>query len=211
MRNAHSARQRGYLVEFRILGLLIVIAALSLMNYLFGGDTMVAIIGLLAAGLMMIAILSWLNALPSSIRKMIAPVWWWIGPDSALKVLTKSLRATKRNSVTTGTLAKLGELENLHINDKKDGETALHLVIRQFPSFETELDGIVSLLLRHGADPNARTDYGETPLLYATFYGAPAVVNQLLLKAGADPDIADNRGRAPRAMAQTANTPQQAD
>lgn len=51
----------------------------------------------------------------------------------------------------------------------------------------------VELLLKHGADPNARDKDGRTPLHYVAFNGHVEIV-KVLLEHGADPRIADNGG-----------------
>ena len=54
----------------------------------------------------------------------------------------------------------------------------------------------VSLLLEYGADPNAKTRYGETVLHRAASKGLEATVHKLL-KAGADPNARMEGGDAP--------------
>lgn len=56
------------------------------------------------------------------------------------------------------------------------------------------------ILLRYGADVNARGDQGYTPLHYAARMGN-TVVAELLLKQGADAKLKDDRGRTPLELA----------
>lgn len=51
---------------------------------------------------------------------------------------------------------------------------------------------IVGILLRHGADPNIRTQENRTPLLTAAYHGNTEVV-RLLIEAGADVNVAETR------------------
>jgi ankyrin repeat protein len=55
----------------------------------------------------------------------------------------------------------------------------------------------LQLLLEHGADPNAKTQQGATPLLVAASANGTAGVIALLLDKGAEPDTGDNRGVTP--------------
>lgn len=81
----------------------------------------------------------------------------------------------------------------------KCGRTALHLACLrdaallgrcQFPS-----PHLTEVLLKLGADPNDRDDYGNTPLhLAAEAKPCPASVPQILLNYGADIDLANNYG-----------------
>ena len=64
-------------------------------------------------------------------------------------------------------------------------KAALHLAA------ESGKEGKTDLLLKYGADPNVRDNFGQTPLHLA---GRTSVI-KLLLKYGADPKAKDNRGR----------------
>lgn len=55
---------------------------------------------------------------------------------------------------------------------------------------------LASLLLKHGADPNARADLGQSPLHMAVLAGQPASV-PCLLSSGADPNLAAHNGMTP--------------
>ena len=72
-----------------------------------------------------------------------------------------------------------------------NGETILHSAASR-----TDNPTIVVLLLEAGADPNARNDWGGTPL-HRGVYNSNPVVTAHLLAAGADPNIRDNDGQTP--------------
>jgi cytohesin len=55
---------------------------------------------------------------------------------------------------------------------------------------------VAKLLLRHGADPNAKAKYGATPLHVAASEGHVDVA-KLLLEHGADPNAQDKHGNTP--------------
>ena len=58
------------------------------------------------------------------------------------------------------------------------------------------LGGVKAWLLNMGADPNSRSESGQTPLHYASFQGFGPIA-QLLLENGADPDARDAKGWTP--------------
>ena len=51
----------------------------------------------------------------------------------------------------------------------------------------------VAALISHGADVNARKEYGETPLMQASYWGYAKVV-EALLDAGADKELKATSG-----------------
>jgi hypothetical protein len=59
---------------------------------------------------------------------------------------------------------------------------------------------MVDMLLRSGADKDAKSDRGCTPMNLAAFHGHAAVV-KLLLAAGADKNLANDSGTLPIAAA----------
>ena len=59
---------------------------------------------------------------------------------------------------------------------------------------------IMNLLLEHGADPNAQSDDGDTPLLDAVRYGSKDAVETLLAR-GANVNIKNKSGETPLALA----------
>ena len=78
----------------------------------------------------------------------------------------------------------------IHARDKA-GWTPLHWA----PTGHNFDDGsVLRLLLEHGADINAQTLQGSTPLLLAAMYRAPGVV-RLLLEHGADVEVKNNSGQ----------------
>ena len=56
---------------------------------------------------------------------------------------------------------------------------------------------VVAFLLDHGADVNARDQFGDTPLIVACAKGNAATA-ALLLARGADPSLKDQEGRTAR-------------
>ena len=74
-----------------------------------------------------------------------------------------------------------------------DGATPLHWVAY---TSRRQQESIIELLIAHGADPNARDDFGQTPLHAAAFEGELRAV-KLLLQAGADPSIQDMSSETP--------------
>jgi ankyrin repeat protein len=77
---------------------------------------------------------------------------------------------------------------------KNGGFTALHSAIADDEGLVTK--DIVRMLLDAGADPNARSASGGTPLHTAAFTGNIPVID-MLLAAGASPDAADDKGKTP--------------
>jgi len=72
----------------------------------------------------------------------------------------------------------------------RDGTSALHWAVLQ------DRRDLIELLLRAGANPNAKNRYGVTPLSVACENGSQAIVDALL-KAGADPNVALVSGETP--------------
>ena len=58
-------------------------------------------------------------------------------------------------------------------------------------------DVAVEMLLKHGANPNARNPNGETPLHWAAYRLADADIFDLLLRYKADPNVRSNNARTP--------------
>lgn len=101
---------------------------------------------------------------------------------------------------------------NARFADPATAETALHSALTNDDRLKYDL--VVKVLLRAGADPNARTLPGaatgsfmrdcrtraESPLHRAAAFGSTATI-QLLLDAGADPRLQDCHGDTPLAWA----------
>lgn len=58
------------------------------------------------------------------------------------------------------------------------------------------------ILIKNGADVNARNEAGKTPLHYAASHGQTEIVRRLL-EAGADPDVKDKNNYTPLLLAST--------
>jgi ankyrin repeat protein len=67
---------------------------------------------------------------------------------------------------------------------------------------------MVKLLLRHGADVNARDRLNWTPLHYAAFTGTNPRAILLLLRSGADTAAENSDGRTPAMVARYNRRPQ---
>lgn len=68
-----------------------------------------------------------------------------------------------------------------------NGDAPLH-----FAAYNGD-DATVNILLKHGAEPNARNKHGQSPLHKAALYGSVEVA-QALIYAGADPKLPDAYG-----------------
>ena len=77
---------------------------------------------------------------------------------------------------------------------KPAGFTALHSAVADDAG--TEVKELVGVLLAAGADPNARSASGGSPLHTAGFTGN-LTVTEMLLAAGADPQAVDAKGLTP--------------
>ena len=71
------------------------------------------------------------------------------------------------------------------------GTTPLHSAARSSGVVEVEV------LLKAGADVNAKTASGETPLHFAAANNPSPTVLKILIKAGADPRAINNEGKTP--------------
>ena len=78
---------------------------------------------------------------------------------------------------------------------KPAGFTPLHSAVAD-DSSSTDVDNLVKMLLDAGADPNARSASGGTPLHTAGFTGNVTVV-RMLLEAGGDANATDGKGFTP--------------
>ncbi len=81
-----------------------------------------------------------------------------------------------------------------HMASKPAGFTPLHSAVADDAG--TEVKELVRMLIDAGADANARSASGGTPLHTAGFTGNAAVA-EMLLAAGADPEATDAKGLTP--------------
>ena len=88
----------------------------------------------------------------------------------------------------------LEEGADVNIPETFFGRTPLHESISGTPV--DSVNGITLKLLAHGADPNARSRFGGTPLHTAAYEHGPAVI-RVLVEAGADPSVLDDDGESP--------------
>lgn len=87
---------------------------------------------------------------------------------------------------------------NVNIQDKI-GHTALHVARRL--SYKDGYPDIIKLLIDHGADVNARTSRGQTPIFilfdYNNNFESVLKITQYLISNGADINIQNNDGWTP--------------
>ena len=87
------------------------------------------------------------------------------------------------------------------INDKNSIKwTALHIACRNSAKGQFSTNEMVEFLLKHGADPNVKDNYGYTPLHHASWYSnseSSLETVESLLRNGADPNAKDICGWTP--------------
>ena len=88
---------------------------------------------------------------------------------------------------------------------KPAGFTPLHSAVADDAG--TDVKELVQMLIDAGADPNARSASGGTPLHTAGFTGN-VPVTEMLLAAGADPGVTDVRGLTPLDHAREKGNPE---
>jgi ankyrin repeat protein len=82
-----------------------------------------------------------------------------------------------------------------------DLDTPLHVAVSYLSVSDEETRiKMIELLLKSGANVNAKNHFNETPLCEAAFLSGPNVVKELLAK-GADPSIRNTDGKSPLDMA----------
>lgn len=96
------------------------------------------------------------------------------------------------DAIATDDRSRLGGIIKAVDPDMGDkfGRTMAHVVAQSGPAWAIDMLG------KAGADLNARTNWGSTPLAYAAS-GNNAAAIVALRSHGADPALADNRGRKP--------------
>ena len=90
----------------------------------------------------------------------------------------------------------LGYLFTMADYDQDNNITPLHLMMTEFDDDEAQHIQFLQFLVSHGADVNARTKYGNTPLDYAIFENKIEFV-QFLLSHGVDVNAKDDCGGTP--------------
>jgi ankyrin repeat protein len=88
----------------------------------------------------------------------------------------------------------LGNLERAIENDADVNAAYAGITALSMAAIENEDPEAVALLIRHGADVNARNIWGSTALLEAILNDANQEVIRILLEANADVDVKDQRG-----------------
>ena len=91
---------------------------------------------------------------------------------------------------------------DVRLASRPAGFTPLHSAVADDGG--TAVQEIVHALLDAGADPNARSASGGTPLHTAAFTGNVSVM-RMLLAAGGDPTVADKKGQTPLDIARERN------
>lgn len=82
-----------------------------------------------------------------------------------------------------------------------DLDTPLHVAVSYLSVSDDETRiKMIELLLKSGANVNAKNHFNETPLFEAAFLSGPNIVKELLAK-GADPSIRNTDGKSPLDMA----------
>jgi hypothetical protein len=153
------------------------------LDFLFGTGTGGALFGGLFLLLVVVALCAFVYDRAKSLAGwMRERLWWWRGPDSAIRAILRWREKDWRHPA--GLIEVLRALPDCQVNARSlDGETALHAAIRLNSFLGAELMPVVEHLLAAGADRNAPDRYdGKTPLDYVAFYGAPAEIAARLSK-----------------------------
>ena len=79
--------------------------------------------------------------------------------------------------------------------------TPLHRAVWDESGDGPSILAAVLKLLKAGADVNAKTSNGRTPLHWAAQHNPTLAVLEVLIKAGADPRAIDSKGRTPHNVA----------
>ena len=95
-------------------------------------------------------------------------------------------------SLAEGLISKGAKVDELPSDS--DGKTALHLAA------EFDYPDVIRVLVKHGAQINARGNDRETPLHTAVSCGSPLAI-RVLLELGADTEIKNWQGRSPAHLA----------
>lgn len=105
---------------------------------------------------------------------------------------TEYLPSELRVAATEGDLNRVQELLSRGVDVNRPLGSKSNSVLNR--AIEGGNAAVVAAVLDAGADPNAISETGMTPLFFATFFGNPAIV-QLLIKHGARTDVVEERHR----------------
>ncbi len=120
-------------------------------------------------------------------------------PNSGNEVGYTMLMAAARGASQLVIRTLLSKGASATIADTR-GFTAMHWAVAQSTTESGRQVACVRALLDAGADPNARSLDGGTPLMNAAWFGDPESVEELL-RRGADRSAADDEGRTARDLA----------
>lgn len=106
-----------------------------------------------------------------------------INPDVALEMILNGEIDAFKDFVVRNPSA-------INMKDRQNGNVPLHIAVSRGDL------GLVTFMLRSGANPNIQDNFGNSALHYAADKGKTSAM-ELLLQAGANPNAQDFRGNSP--------------